>query len=207
MSPDTGDPDPIVNDFSVLDPDVIFPNLCDDDIEINLSNFSECEEISVSKFQKKKIVNGFNVIHGNINGLEGKHDKIHEFLSGTSSSIDVLAITETSHQAENEFFSANIEIEGYVHFSTPTNTSKGGTTLYVKNKYDVIPRHDLKATDDHFESVWCEIKNNKGKNIVCASIYRHPHDLLSTYNNFLKYIETVLLTLTKENKELILCGD
>ena len=207
MSSETGEHDPVPNELSVLDPDSVFPHLCDDDIEINLSNFSECEKISVSKFQKNKTTKGLNIFHANLNSLESKHDKVHEFISSTSSPIDVIAITETSFQADNEFFTTNIKMEGYSDFSTPTNTSKGGCTLYIKDKYDVIPRLDLDIRDDHFESVWCEIKNNKGKNIVCASIYRHPHNLLSIYNSFLKYMENTLLTLTKENKELILCGD
>ena len=101
------------NELNVVDPEVIFPNLCDDDIEINLSNFSECEKISVSKFQKKNFTNGMNIFHANINGLENKHDKIHEFITSTSSSIDVIALTETSFQAKNEFFTTNINIEGY----------------------------------------------------------------------------------------------
>ena len=199
MSSETGDHDPVPNELSVLDPDSVFPHLCDDDIEINLSNFSECEKISVSKFQKNKTTKGLNIFHANLNSLESKHDKVHEFISSTSSPIDVIAITETSFQADNEFFTTNIKMEGYSDFSTPTNTSKGGCTLYIKDKYDVIPRLDLDIRDDHFESVWCEIKNNKGKNIVCASIYRHPHNLLSIYNSFLKYMEKTLLTLTKEN--------
>lgn len=33
---------------------------------------------------------------------------------------------------------------------------------------------DLCITSDEFETVWIEIKNQKNKNILCSSIYRHP---------------------------------
>ena len=66
---------------------------------------------------------------------------------------------------------------------------------------------DLEVKNDHFESTWVEIKNNKGKNVVCASIYRHPHDNIQLFTDFLDYLETVILKITKENKDIFLCGD
>ena len=56
--------------------------------------------------------------------------------------------------------------------------------------------------NDHYETVWTELKNNKGKNMICGSIYRHPHDNLEIFNSFLDYLEIALLKLSKENKEV-----
>ena len=87
-----------------------------------------------------------------------------------------MAITETSLKLTNENFKTNISIEGYSTFSTPTNSNKGGSPIYVKDTFDVTERLNLNVIDDKFESVSIEIKNKKIKNIICGSIYRHPHD-------------------------------
>ena len=87
--------------------------------------------------------------------------------------MDVIAITETSEDNDKSFIS-NISMDGYKLFHTPTNSSKGGTAIYVNNDYDVFERADLKAQTDPYESVWVEIKNSNSKNIVCGCIYRHP---------------------------------
>ena len=102
---------------------------------------------------------------------------------------------------------SNINLDGYTLYSTPSNTQKGGTGIYTKNKFDFFEREELKITDDHFESTWIEIKNKNYKNIIVGSIYRHPHDSLEIYNRFLDYIEGILNKINKENKEIYLCGD
>ena len=65
----------------------------------------------------------------------------------------------------------------------------------------------MNVIDDHFESVWIEIKNKSSKNIIVGSIYRHPHDTIAIYNSFLEYMEPILSKITNENKEIYLCGD
>ena len=66
---------------------------------------------------------------------------------------------------------------------------------------------DLNQKNAHYESVWVELKNKKSKNVICGSIYRHPHDTNDIYNNFLKELEFNLTKITKENKIAYLCGD
>ena len=84
--------------------------------------------------------------------------------------MDVLAITETSEKTDPGFLS-NIVIEGYyTPFHTPTNSSKGGTALYVNNDFDAYERTDLGVQNDLMEAVWIEIKNKDSKNIVCGCI-------------------------------------
>ena len=148
-----------------------------------------------------------NIFHNNLNGLENKFEILHNFLNGASKKIDIMAITETSLKLSNENFKTNISIESYSTFSTPSKSNKGGTTIYVKDSFDVTERLDLKVIDDEFESVWIEIKNKKSKNIICGSIYRHPHDNFQDFNNFLDYMENTLNKISNENKEIYICGD
>ena len=67
--------------------------------------------------------------------------------------------------------------------------------------FDVTEILDLNVIDE-FESVWIEIKNKKSKNIICRSIYRHPHDNIQNFNNFLDYMENTLNKISNENKDI-----
>ena len=56
---------------------------------------------------------------------------LHNFLGNSISELDLIAITETSHN-DNDKFKSNIKLDGYDLFSTPTNSSKGGTAIFSK---------------------------------------------------------------------------
>ena len=175
-----------------------FSNFQQNEEDYNLPSHLDSKYYSVYDFQRLKIQRNFNVFHSNVNGLETKFDILHDFLSNSVSAFDVIGITETSQNTET-FFTSNISINGYKPFFTPTNSRKGGTFLYVRSSLDVFERIDLKTQTDLFESVWVEISNKNSKNIVCGCIYRHPNYHLS---DFLIYLDTILQTLAKENKEI-----
>ena len=82
--------------------------------------------------------------------------------------FDIIAITETTQRIINEKFYTNIDLEGYVNFSTATDTNQGGTIIYTKNVYDVTERIDLNICHNLYESNWIKIKNKKSKNIIVA---------------------------------------
>ena len=180
-----------------------FSNFQQNEEDYNLPSHLDSKYYSVYDFQRLKIQRNFNVFHSNVNGLETKFDILHDFLSNSVSAFDVVGITETSQNTET-FFTSNISINGYKPFFTPTNSRKDGTFLYVRSSLDVFERIDLKTQTDLFESVWVEISNKSSKNIVCGCIYRHPNYHLS---EFLIYLDTILQTLAKENKEIYICGD
>ena len=75
---------------------------------------------------------------------------------------------------------------------------QGGTGNYVNNSFDVLERCDLNISNIESETTWIEIKNKNNKNIVCGSIYRHPHN---NFEDFFNYLEKCLCNLTNENKE------
>ena len=91
------------------------------------------------------------------------------------------------------------------YFKTPSNSPKGGVLLYVNKQLNAFERHDLQH--DKFESIFVEIKINKGKNIICGCIYRHPRYNLNNLNKFISYFEKCLNKISKENREIYLCGD
>ena len=146
----------------------------------------------------RKQNNNLNIYIYNVNGLGSKLDILEEFVSATPTKLDIVAITETSEKEEIGFLT-NTDIEGYDFYHTSSITSKGGTAIYVNKRFNTLERSDLNINKGEFESTWIEIKNKYSKNIVCGSIYRHPH-----YNcdDFFQYLETCLTSLTKENKEI-----
>ena len=175
----------------------------DTDYDQNISSMLHSKYYSVDSFQQLKNHNNLNIFHSNVNGLESKFDSLHEFLSGTSSASDIVAITETSEQSDN-FFISNVSLEGYTPYYTPTNSSKGGTAIYVNSNFNSFERFDLKIQSDMFESVWVEIPNRASKNILCGCIYRHPTYEIS---DFLVYMESVMKIAANEGKEVYICGD
>ena len=159
-------------------------------------------QVLLREIQNLNAKNYLNIFHSNVNGLGSKFDTLYEYISSASSEFDIIAITGTS-QKNNELSTTNVDIQGYKEFYTPSNSSKGGTALYVKENYDVFERSDLKMQNDCFECTWVEIKDNMNKNI-CACIYRHPKYELS---EFTSYLETSLKKVVNENKEVYICGD
>ena len=149
-----------------------FANLSSNDIDLNISNSVNCKYYSVENFYKLQVKesksDNFNIFHSNVNGLDTHFEILHQFLSGSPKDFDVINLTETSQQ-ENENFKTNVSMEGYDPFFTPSNSIKGGTGIYVKSVYDTIERTDLKIKDDDFESTWIEIKNNKSKILFVAA--------------------------------------
>ena len=153
--------------------------------------------------QKLKMSKNFNIFHTNINGLENKFDLLYKFLSNSDSDFDIIGITETS-QKSNEIFTSNVSISSYNMYSTSSLSSKGGTSIYVKDHLHNFERNDLKIQHNEFEAVWIEIINKVGKNKIYGCIYRHPHQNM---NAFIQYLENCLKIVNNENKEIYICGD
>ena len=132
-----------------------------------------------------------------------KLDNLRKFLTVSLTKLDLLAITESSEKEDIGFLN-NVDIEGYEKYPTPSKSSKGGTAIYVSKDFDTISQTELNIDNVEFESTWIEIKNKTSKNIVCGTLYRHPH---YNFNVFFNYLESCLSTLAKENKEIYICGD
>ena len=178
-------------------------NFSQDDFDQNVPELLESDYHSINKFQNLNNKNKLNLFHSNVNGLESKFDNLCEFLSGINTPLDIIGITETSEKNDTSFLT-NVDLETYKQFSTPTLTSRGGSALYVLESYRSFERTDIKTQDKQFESVWAELPNEKGKNVVCGCIYRHPSNDLT---DFMTYLESTLSKLSAENKDVYICGD
>ena len=62
---------------------------------IELPIKSTCKYYSVKDFlHLNKSRNNLNILHSNINGIKSKLENLHEFLSGTTNKMDVIALTQ-----------------------------------------------------------------------------------------------------------------
>ena len=117
---------------------------------------------------------------------------------GPNNKIDIPALTETSEKEETGFL-GNVELDGCQTFHTASKSTKGGTAIYANKNFDTIERTDLNINFLEYESMWIEIKNKRSKNIIIASIYRHPHN---NFKDFFQYLESCLSVVVQENKKL-----
>ena len=95
-------------------------------------------------------------------------------------------------------------LKAYDIYSTGSQLARGGTAIYVNRNFNSFERNDLKINNEEYESVWIEINNKGSKSIICGCLYRHPSN---NSKEFLSYLEKCLSQLTKENKEVYICGD
>ena len=89
---------------------------------------------------------------------------------------------------------------------TPTESSAGGTLLYVANHLSYKPRLDLNIyKSNELESTFIEILNPKKSSIIIGCIYKHPSMDLNDFNT--NYLNNLLDKVSKEQKSVFLLGD
>ena len=128
-------------------------------------------------------------------------------ISLTEIEFDIIAISETKI-IKNQTPTFNVKLPGYVEYGTPTETSKGGVLLYIKDSIVVKPRKDLDSKmyeAGQLESIFLEVINEKKKNEIIGCIYRHPTMDTKTFNE--KYFNEVISKITDEKKVCYLAGD
>jgi hypothetical protein len=145
----------------------------------------------------------FSILHINTRSLLRNFDKFRLMLACLQVSPSVIAITETWL---NDLTSDQVNISGYTfHSNHRINKSGGGTGLYLLNTLEYKIRSDCNCSDpDSIESLFAEINNPKGKNIIVGSIYRPPNQNHSSFNDRLC---DILSKITRNNKLCYIAGD
>ena len=84
------------------------------------------------------------------------------------------------------------------------NRVGGGVGLYISNKFEYIIHEELNVTNDVLESLFVELINPNGKNILIGVIYRPPRSNLDAFlTNMQNLVQNPILT----NKDACLMGD
>ena len=141
------------------------------------------------ELQQMKIPNkekSLSFLHINSCSLNKNFEELQNILQSTNIHFDVIAITE-ARIMRNISVTQNIELSNYSFEHTPTESSAGGTLLYIANHLSYKTRSDLNIYKKiELESTFVEIINPKKSNIIVGTIYRHPKMDVTEFNNIFR---------------------
>ena len=120
--------------------------------------------------------------------------------------FDSLAVKETRIKKDSSS-SINLQLSNYSNEHTPTESSAGGTLLYISKRLSYQLRNDLRLYDpEKIASIFIEIIYSKSTNVIIGFIYKHPTLSINDFTN--DFISPLLLKLQKESpKRVSLLGD
>ena len=96
----------------------------------------------------------------------------------------------------------DFSIDGYQYLQTPTESSAGGSLLYISNCHIFHPRSDLDNLmyqAKYLESVFAKIVVPNKSNIIVGTIYRHPGMSMEVFNQ--EFLAPFLHKIALEKKE------
>ena len=146
----------------------------DDTNSDDSENTASSKYYDVDQLQNLKInkSNPHSLFHINACSLSRNFDDLQHLVSCTNKIFDIIATTETRIK-KNVSITNNLNIKNYSIKFTPTESSTGGTLLYIANHLSYKPCQGLNIyTKNELESTFIEIMNPKKSNIV-GTIYNH----------------------------------
>ena len=147
----------------------------DPEAEILLSKYFESHELT-PVLKNKESLSSF---HFNISSLPFHFEEFSTLLSTYKLPFDLLGIIEARLRIK-KLPLTQVHLPDYNFESTPTECSKGGTAIYIKETLNYKLRKDLIIYKPYqLEPTFLEIIQNK-ETFIVGCIYRHPSmELLS----------------------------
>ena len=144
-------------------------------------------------------------MHLNISSLPYLHLELYNLIADMKIKPKIIGISESRLQKRKQHIT-NISLPNYVCEHTPTESSKGGTLLYLDKNLKYKLRKDLNIYHKGMtESTFVEIIHKNEKNMVAGCIYKH---LKQTILDFLdNHLFPLLEKLSHENKQIRITGD
>ena len=134
-------------------------------------------------------------LHLNILSISYHVDDLAALVANCKTKPKVSGISECRIRTSRFPFS-NINIDNYTYEYTPTESSKGGTLLYIDKSVKYKSKNDLHLNKPkEIESTFIEVIETK-KNIVC--VYKHPKVPIKEFLN--DFLEHLLVKLSFEKK-------
>ena len=171
------------------------------------TNPINCKYDDYETFNYVNNTKDLSTLHVNIASLAKHKEEFETALNLLNYKFDIIGITETK-LLKNSTPNFDITIPGYKCYHTTTEASKGGTMLYISNKFNPRPRSDLEDflyKSKELESSFVEIINPGKQNFIIGCIYRHPNMDLNEFNDH--FLNKLLGNLSVENKKVFLMGD
>ena len=179
------------------------PENNNDPEKISSSKYYDIGEMHNLKIPHKN--KSLSLFHINACSLNKNFDDLQHLLSSTKTVFDIIAVSETRITKQVSLLN-NLNLNHYSFEFTPTETSAGGTLLYIANHLSYKCRNDLNIyKKNELESAFIEIVNPKKSNIIVGVIYRHPSMDLADFNS--NYLNKLLENISKEQKSVFLLGD
>ena len=166
-------------------------------------NYYTTDEFLSNNFNSSK---NFSVLHLNIHSINRHIEEFRLFLLILEFQFDVICLSESKIE-DNTNPIVDISIAGYQKpESTPTEATKGGVLIYVKDGLDYKIRKDLNVYKaKELETNFIEIINKKSANEIVGVIYRHP---TMSENEFIDdYMCQIFDKLSQGNKKVYIAGD
>ena len=141
----------------------------------------------------------------NVSSLTKNVDHFNILLNELNVNFDILAITESRIKKDSPS-TVNLHLD-YLVEQTSTETSAGGTLLYINKTLSYQLKNDLKLYHlEKIESTFIEIICSKLTNVIVGCIYKHPTLQINDFKS--DFITPLLLKLLKESyKRILLLGD
>ena len=179
------------------------PEKNNDPVNVVNSKYYDIDQIQTLKFPNKhKSLALFDI---NACSLNKNFDDLDHLLKCANKVFDIVAVTETRITKQTSL-TTNINLRHYDIEFTPTESSAGGTLLYIASHLSYKLRPDLNIYKaNQLESTFVEIIDPKKSNIVIGCLHKHPNmDVLDFKNNYLSQIFEIV---SKERKQVFLLGD
>ena len=156
-----------------------------------------------SKIPHKNIL--LSIFHVNACSLNKSFDDHQHLLSCTKKKFGIIEISETRITKQVSLLN-RLNLNNYSFEFTPTETSAGGTLLYIANHLSYKCCNDLNIyKKNEVESIFIEIVNLRKSSVIVGVIYRHPYMDLTDFN--CNYLNKLLENISKEQKPVFLLGD
>ena len=176
----------------------------DDDITLNDCQYYTTELFSKQKFDSNR---HSSIMHLNIHSIAAHITELRVILTQlVDFQFDFVCITESKIKSGVTPI-VDISIDGYQPpVGMPTDASKGGVLIYIKEGIDFMPREDLNMhKSKELESYFVEVINKKGKNDIIGTVYRHP--CMDPGEFIDHYVKPLNDQLSSENKRIFVAGD
>ena len=148
-------------------------------------NVVNCKYYNLEEVQTMKITNKKNCLslfHINACFLCKKFDNLEYLLKTSITNFDTIVFQRPGYKKNNKIVK-NINIPNFSYEFTPTESTAGGTLIYIADHLAYQKRNDLIIyAKNYLESTFIEIINPSKTNIIVDCIYRHPTMDLNEFN-------------------------
>ena len=166
-----------------------------------------CDYYDISDFKKLKInkQQDLSILHLNISSISAHIDDLRTFLNLAHHKFDIICISESRISLKHPQ-TTNIDLPGFNMEQTPTESSAGGTLIYISQSLSYKPRKDLQIyCPKELESTFIELLIPNRQSHLIGVVYKHPSMKHDKFNN--DFRNDLLEKLTSENKPSIITGD